>query len=228
MVLHAQLAAEAGIFDLADVQAALATKIVRRHPHVFGDAEARTAADVNRQWETIKAAERADAAAADASPGGIEGDSPTVPRSALEGISRSMPALAASQEMQERAAALGYDWPTIEGIVDKVHEELAELLAAETPPDRSEEIGDLLMVLVNLARRHGVEAEAALRAANDKFRRRFGSVERAAAARGVTLRELDFAQLDELWDAAKDEERASQAATGQPAVETTATKEPPR
>jgi tetrapyrrole methylase family protein/MazG family protein len=228
VVLHAQLAAEAGIFDLADVQAALATKIVRRHPHVFGDAEARTAADVNRQWETIKAAERADAAAAAASPGGIDGDSPTVPRSALEGISRAMPALAASQEMQERAAALGYDWPTIEGIVDKVHEELAELLAAETPPDRSEEIGDLLMVIVNLARRHGVEAEAALRSANDKFRRRFGSVERAAAARGVTLRELDFAQLDELWDAAKDEERASQAATGQPAAETTATKEPPR
>jgi tetrapyrrole methylase family protein/MazG family protein len=228
VVLHAQLAAEAGIFDLVDVQAGLATKIVRRHPHVFGDAQARTAADVNRQWETIKAAERADAAAADASPGGSEGGPPAAPRSALEGISRSMPALAASQEMQERAAALGYDWPTIEGIVAKVHEELAELLAAETPPDRTEEIGDLLMVLVNLARRHGVEAEAALRAANDKFRRRFGSVERAAAVRGVTLRELDFAQLDELWDAAKVEERASQAATGQPAVETAATKEPPR
>jgi tetrapyrrole methylase family protein/MazG family protein len=232
VVLHAQLAAEAGIFDLADVQAALATKIVRRHPHVFGDAEARTAADVNRQWETIKAAERAAAAdtatAGDAPASDSERGAPTAPRSALEGISRSMPALAASQEMQERAASLGYDWPTIEGIVDKVHEELAELLAAETPPDRSEEIGDLLMVLVNLARRHGVEAEAALRSANDKFRRRFGSVERAAAARGVALRELDFAQLDELWDAAKDEERASQAATGQPAVETTATKEPPR
>jgi MazG family protein len=226
VVLHAQLAAEAGTFDLADVQAALATKIVRRHPHVFGDAEARTAADVTRQWETIKATERTDAASADAATAGDAraGDGP---RSALEGISRSMPALAASQEMQERAAALGYDWPTIEGIVAKVHEELAELLAAETPPHRSEEIGDLLMVVVNLARRHEVESEAALRAANDKFRRRFGSVERAAAARGVTLRELDFAQLDQLWDAAKDEERASQAATGQPAVETTATKEPP-
>ncbi|MEO8229217.1 MAG: nucleoside triphosphate pyrophosphohydrolase [Chloroflexota bacterium] len=221
VVLHAQLAAEAGIFDLVDVQAALATKIVRRHPHVFGDAEARTAADVTRQWETIKATERADAASAQA-------DVPGAPRSALEGISRSMPALAASQEMQERAAALGYDWPTIDGIVAKVHEELAELLAAETPPDRSEEIGDLLMVLVNLARRHGVEAEAALRSANDKFRRRFGSVERAAAARGVALRELDFAQLDELWDAAKDEERASKAATGQPAGRPAAIKEPPR
>ena len=239
VVLHAQLAAEAGIFDLVDVQAGLATKIVRRHPHVFGDAQARTAADVTRQWETIKATERADAARAGATSGPMaaagdrnapsaEGDLPAAPRSALEGISRSMPALAASQEMQERAAALGYDWPTIEGIVDKVHEELAELQAAETAPERTEEIGDLLLVLVNLARRHGVEAEAALRGANDKFRRRFGSVERAAAARGVTLRELDFAQLDELWDAAKDEERAAQAATGQPAVEPTATKEPPR
>jgi MazG family protein len=249
VVLHAQLAAEAGIFDLVDVQAALATKIVRRHPHVFGDAKAHTAADVTRQWETIKATERADAARADAAAdaargdptatsdslaasdpiaAGADDDVPAAPRSALEGISRSMPALAASQEMQERAAALGYDWPTIEGIVAKVHEELAELLAAETPSERTEEIGDLLLVLVNLARRHGVEAEAALRAANDKFRRRFGSVERAAANRGVTLRELDFAQLDELWDAAKDEERASQAATGPPEVEPTATKEPPR
>ena len=133
VVLHAQLAAEAGIFDLVDVQAVLSTKIVRRHPHVFGDAVARTAADVNRQWETIKATERADAAAAGAS-SAAEGDPPTTPRSALEGISRSMPALAASQEMQERAAALGYDWPTIEGIVAKVHEELGELLAAETRP----------------------------------------------------------------------------------------------
>ena len=192
VVLHAQLAAEADVFDLTDVQAALATKIVRRHPHVFGDAEARTAADVTRQWETIKAAERADAAAAgrsDAESAGrpVDADAEAdaaAARSALDGISRSMPALAASQEMQERAAALGYDWPTIDGIVDKVHEELAELLGAETVPDRAEEIGDLLLVLVNLARRHGVEAEAALRAANDKFRRRFGSVERMAADRG--------------------------------------------
>ncbi len=214
VVLHAQLAAEAGVFDLADVQAAIATKIVRRHPHVFGDAEARTAADVIRQWETIKAAERSEAAAGEATDG-PEAEAepgPALPRSALEGISRAMPALAASQEMQERAAALGYDWPTIDGIVAKVHEELAELRAAETAPERTEEIGDLLLVLVNLARRHGVEAEAALRSANDKFRRRFGSVERAAASRGVALRDLDFAQLDELWDAAKVEERAARAA----------------
>jgi tetrapyrrole methylase family protein/MazG family protein len=211
VVLHAQLAAEAGVFDLTDVEAVLAAKIVRRHPHVFGEAEARTAADVNRQWERIKAGERADAAAAEAAEGGPpEGGATT--RSALDGISRSMPALAASQEMQERAAALGYDWPTIEGIVAKVHEELAELAEAASAPDRVEEIGDLLLVLVNLARRHGVEAEAALRAANDKFRRRFGAVERMAAERGVALRDLDFEALDALWDAAKDQERAASGA----------------
>ena len=221
VVLHAQLAAEAGIFDLVDVQAILGAKIVRRHPHVFADSVANTAADVTRQWESIKATERADAAREHAE-GAVAGEGPASgadrPRvkGALDGISRAMPALAASQEMQERAAAVGYDWPTIDGIVDKVHEELAELLAADTAPDRVEEIGDLLLVLVNLARRHGVEAEAALRGANDKFRRRFATVERLATERGSTLRELDFAALDQLWDAAKDEERAAQAAMKEP------------
>ena len=194
IVLHAQLAAEENVFDLADVQRAIGTKIVRRHPHVFGEAEARTASDVNRQWEQIKRAERA----ADAS---------TVGRSALDGISRSMPALAASQEMQERAAHLGYDWPTVEGIVEKVREELDEFLDAETDDHRREEMGDLLMVIVNLARRHGIEAETALRAGNEKLRRRFRSVERQAAERGVELRSLDFATMDQMWDAAKAEER---------------------
>jgi tetrapyrrole methylase family protein/MazG family protein len=199
VVLHAQLAAEAGVFDLADVQAAIARKIVRRHPHVFGEAEARTAGDVNRQWERIKAAERAEAGDAETSR----------PKGALEGISRSLPALAASQEMQERAANLGYDWPSIEGVLDKVAEEVAELQAAGSAAERAEELGDLLMVLVNLGRKQGVEAEAALRGANDKFRRRFGIVERLAAERGVALRDLSFEALDELWDAAKIEERAA-------------------
>ena len=202
VVLHAQLAAEAGVFDLADVQAAIAAKIVRRHPHVFGAAEARTASDVNRQWERIKAAERA--AAAEAADGA--GTTGAVPKSALDGISPSMPALASSQEMQERAANLGYDWPSIDGVLDKVTEELAELRAAGTDAEWAEEFGDLLFVLVNVARRHGIESEAALRAANDKFRRRFRSVERQAAEQGVALRDLDFSALDELWDAAKAEE----------------------
>ena len=201
IVLHSQLAAEAGVFDLADVQAAIATKIVRRHPHVFGEAEARTASDVNRQWERIKAAER-------------EGEADgTATKGALDGISSTLPALAASQEMQERAANIGYDWPSIDGVLDKVIEETEELReAAEDGADPgawAEEFGDLLFVLVNVARKRGVEAEAAVRAANAKFRRRFGRVEAMAADRGVALRDLDFPALDELWDAAKAEERIS-------------------
>jgi MazG family protein len=198
IVLHAQLAAEAGVFDLSDVHAAIATKIVRRHPHVFGDAEARTASDVNRQWERIKAQER-------------EGETgPT--RGALDGISGALPALAASQEMQERAANIGYDWPSMDGVLDKVVEEVGELRTAtadEDPQAWAEEFGDLLFVLVNVARKRGVEAEAAMRAANVKFRRRFASVERQAAARGVALRDLDFEALDALWDTAKAEERTT-------------------
>ncbi len=215
VVLHAQLAAEEGVFDLADVQAAIGRKIVRRHPHVFGDAVARTAADVNRQWERIKADERALAAAVAAedatpTPGAAAGPRPHV-KSALDGISSSMPALAASQEMQERAAALGYDWPDVERVLDKVAEELAELAAATSQSDRQEEFGDLLLVVVNVGRKLGIESEAALRAANDKFRNRFGRVERMVAEHGVAIRDLDFQALDDLWDAAKVAERAGLA-----------------
>ncbi len=202
VVLHAQLAAEAGVFDMTDVWTALASKIVRRHPHVFGDAEARTASDVNRQWERIKAGERAEAAAA-----GGDGTDGAEPRSALDGISRSLPALAASQEMQERAANLGYDWPSIDGVLDKVREEVGELVEAEDAAHRTEELGDLLFVLVNVGRKTGIEVEGALRAANQKFRGRFRHVERAAAARNVALRDLSFDELDALWDAAKAAER---------------------
>jgi tetrapyrrole methylase family protein/MazG family protein len=206
IVLHAQLAAEAGVFDMTDVHEAISRKIVRRHPHVFGDAHVETASDVNRQWEQIKRVEREDEAAG----GGAAGADAEV-RSALDGISRSMPALAATQEMQERAAHLGYDWPEIVGVIDKVHEELAELAAATTDEERREEVGDLLLVVTNLARHHGVEAEGALRAAADKFRGRFRRVERMARERGVQLRDLSFAELDELWDAAKAEARAEAA-----------------
>ncbi len=206
VVLHAQLGAEAGVFDLADVQAAITTKIVRRHPHVFGDAEVRTAADVNRQWERIKAAERAEAAGA-AAPGGE-----VALRSALDGISRSLPALAASQEMQERAASIGYDWPDVEGVLGKVEEEIEELRDARDARERAEELGDLLFVLVSVSRKLGIDAEAGLRAANEKFRRRFRTVERLAAEQGVALRDLEFEALDTLWDAAKAEERAAATA----------------
>jgi tetrapyrrole methylase family protein/MazG family protein len=230
IVLHAQLAAEAGVFDMTDVYAAIGRKIVRRHPHVFGDTHVETASDVNRQWEQIKRVEREDAAArarepaaeAEATGGAAE---PEI-RSALDGISPSMPALAATQEMQERAAHLGYDWPEIVGVIDKVHEELAELAAATTDEERREEVGDLLLVVTNLARHHGVEAEGALRAAADKFRGRFRRVERMARERGVQLRDLSFAELDDMWDAAKAEARAEaanrQAAARHPSSEETA------
>jgi tetrapyrrole methylase family protein/MazG family protein len=213
VVLHAQLAAEAGVFDLADVQASIARKIVRRHPHVFGDAVARTAADVNRQWERIKEAERAEAAEGHPA---TDGAAAEPPKSALDGISASLPALAASQEMQERAAALGYDWPSIDGVLDKVAEELGELARAGGAAERQEELGDLLLVVVNVARKLGLESEAALRAANEKFRGRFRRVERMVRERGVAIRDLDFAILDDLWDAAKAEERSVAAGSERP------------
>ncbi len=215
IVLHAQLAAEAGVFDLTDVQDHISRKIVRRHPHVFGDANVATSGDVNRQWEQIKGVERETAAQEAAQAAG--GPPATEVASALDGISRSMPALAAAQEMAERAAHLGYDWPEIVGILDKVQEELAELAAAQTDEERREEMGDLLLVAVNLARRHGVEAEDALRAASDKFRARFRRVERMAREKGMALRDTSFAELDDMWDAAKAEERAAAGAGRGPA-----------
>jgi uncharacterized protein YabN with tetrapyrrole methylase and pyrophosphatase domain len=122
-----------------------------------------------------------------------------------------MPALAASQEMQERAAALGYDWPDIGGVLAKVAEELAELEASTSDAERREEFGDLLLVVVNVGRRLGIESEAALRAANEKFRSRFRRVERMVAERGMAMRDLDFDTLDALWDAAKAEHRSAVA-----------------
>jgi uncharacterized protein YabN with tetrapyrrole methylase and pyrophosphatase domain len=117
--------------------------------------------------------------------------------------------------MHDRAAHIGYEWPSVEGVLDKVHEEVAELRAAATPAEQTEEYGDLLFVLVNVARWQGIEAEAALRGANDKFRRRFASVERQAFEQGVALKDLSFEQLDALWDAAKVEEKAQHQAPDQ-------------
>lgn len=210
IVLHAQHAAEAGVFDLADVQAAVMTKIVRRHPHVFADAEARTASEVVASWERIKEAERAAAAAAGAP---ARPRDPAMP-AAFAGLSRSLPALAYADEMQERAAGLGYDWPDLDGVIDKIAEEATELLEAETPDHRAEEFGDLLFVIVNLGRKLGIDPEAALRAASRKFAGRFARVERLAAERQVELRALGLDALDELWHEAKAEEAAERSAAG--------------
>jgi tetrapyrrole methylase family protein / MazG family protein len=196
VILHAQLAAEEGTFDLADVYRTLGAKIVRRHPHVFGDLEVHEAEQVLRNWEAIKAVERSDA-------GGE--------RSAFAGIARALPALAASREIQERASALGWDWDAIEGVWEKVNEELAELheagaLDAADPGARDatlHELGDLLFALVNLSRWLKLDPEEALRAANRRWIERYEAVEVLAAERGIDLNALDLAGKDRLWDEVK-------------------------
>jgi tetrapyrrole methylase family protein/MazG family protein len=198
IVLHAHYAAEDGVFDMSDVYREVMAKIVRRHPHVFGDAVANSAADVIRSWEQIKAQERV-RAGGNGKRGGTDKGMPA----AFAGLSRSLPALAYAQEMQERAASLGYDWPSVDGVLEKVAEEAAELVSAPDDRAQREELGDLLMVLVNLARKLGIDAEATLRAASAKFAARFAHVERLAAERQVELRSLTFEELDELWDEAK-------------------------
>ena len=211
VVLHAEHAAEAGVFDLTDVYRSIMAKIVRRHPHVFGDVEARTAGEVLRNWETIKAGERAAATMSGAAQGATTDEAaasePGTPRGmpeAFAGVSRSLPALAYAQEVQERAASLGYDWPDVEGVIDKLEEEALELLAAEDDAARREEFGDLLLVIVNLGRKLGVDAEGALRSANAKFAGRFARVERLAQDR--PLNTMTFEELDVLWARAKREE----------------------
>ncbi len=207
VVLHAQYAGEAGVFDLTDVYRSIVSKIVRRHPHVFGDDEARTAEQVMRNWERIKAGERA--ARGEVAPVDVPASEGAA---AFRGLSKSLPALLYAQEMQERAAGLGYDWPDVEGVVEKLAEEADELLAADDADARREEFGDLLLVIVNLGRKLGLDAEAALRAASAKFGRRFASVERMAAEDGRELRDMTFDELDALWDRAKAQER--ERATG--------------
>jgi MazG family protein len=226
VILHTQLASERGAFDLTDVQERLARKIIRRHPHVFGVGTAETSREVQRTWEAIKAEERAERARGEAESGVTVGETTPAFKSALAGVSRGLPALSASRELQDRASALGYDWPTLDGVLEKLTEELGELreaLATAGDPDSitgrpasgaaalaaaQDELGDVIAVLVNLGRRSGIDAEAALRGANDKFRRRFSEVERRAAARGIALKSADFATLDALWDEAKAVERS--------------------
>ncbi len=199
VVLHAQYGAEAGVFDLADVQRNVMTKIVRRHPHVFGDVVAESAADVIRNWEHIKAGERA-AAGGMPQRAGAEGEQVA---EAFAGLSRSLPALAYAQEIQQRAASLGYDWPSVEGVLDKIAEEAREVVGARDESTRREEFGDLLLVVVNLARKLGIDAEGALRSASAKFAARFAHVERVAAERDRSLSAMSADELDELWQEAK-------------------------
>ncbi|MDP9072562.1 MAG: nucleoside triphosphate pyrophosphohydrolase, partial [Actinomycetota bacterium] len=184
---HATLAAEEGLFTLADVARGVHNKLVHRHPHVFGDVEARTAGEVLRNWEQIKQAEKGRS-------------------SVMEGIPNHLPALMYAHKAQRKAASVGFDWDAVAGAWPKIDEELGELQAAIAEGSHSgvvEELGDLLFAVVNVARHLDVDPEAALRAATFKFRERFMAVEEMAASRGVDLRSLDLAGLDALWDERK-------------------------
>ncbi len=188
IALHAQIAAERGEFTLAEVVQRIIAKLRRRHPHVFAGAVVADAAEVLAQWQRLKEEER--------------GEEET----ALAGVPRSSPALAQAQALQSRAARLGFDWPELQGVVAKVAEEIRELEAAPDAEEREKELGDLLFALVNLSRWLGIEAESALRGANDRFRSRFATMERLARGRGMTLSELTLAELDALWEEAKGRE----------------------
>ena len=189
IILHAQFAAEEGAFDLTDVYRSIAAKIVLRHPHVFGEVTVDGVEQVLTNWETIKADERAERGKSH------EG--------AFGGVARALPALPGSREIQERASALGWDWDAIEGVWEKVAEELDELRGATTDEERLHEMGDVLFALVNVARWMKLDPEEALRTANHRWIARYRLVEALASERGVDLTSLSLAEKDVLWDEVK-------------------------
>ncbi|WBU63170.1 nucleoside triphosphate pyrophosphohydrolase [Paracoccus aerodenitrificans] len=195
VVFHAQMAAEKGMFGFADVAAKISDKLIDRHPHVFGDeSRDKSAAQQVADWETIKAAERAAKAE----------------KGVLDGVALGLPALTRALKLQNRAARVGFDWPGAGDVLDKITEETAELVEARDSGDHAdmtEEYGDLLFVMVNLGRHLGIEPEEALRAANDKFTRRFRAIEAALQAEGRRPEQSTLAEMDALWDRAKEAER---------------------
>lgn len=192
IVLHAQIASEGGAFNMADVLRGIHSKIVRRHPHVFGEVELDGVGAVLKNWEKLKAEEREGAAA---QTGKAEGG-------LLDGVPVALPALSQALEIQRRAARVGFDWPNAEGVLDKICEEAEEIRQAGEA-ERGGEIGDLLFAVVNLARWFKVDAESALRETSLRFRRRFAYVEQAAKRQGRAMGEMTLAELDALWEEAK-------------------------
>lgn len=188
VAFHADIAREAGHFTLAEVIAGVNDKLIRRHPHIFGDANAADAREVELNWEQLKAQERRER--------GIR-------KSPVEGIPAELPALSYAQLMQDRAAKAGFDWPDVDGVLDKVVEEAAELRRAATEAERQHELGDLLLVMVNLGRWLGAPAEDALRQANARFRRRYLQMEALAEERGLDFAKLPLDDKESLWQEAK-------------------------
>ena len=197
VLFYAQMASEAGYFNIHDVAGNLNAKLIRRHPHIFGDAIATDASDVLRNWEQIKQSEKNVSPAAQS------------PQSMLDDIPRSMPAVLEASKLGSRASKVGFDWPNSDGLFDKLHEEIGELKAELAPtasneprPEVEAELGDLLFTVVNLARHLKVDPESALRATNAKFRRRFAAMESAAGGRDALAASTPH-ELDLLWIQAK-------------------------
>jgi MazG family protein len=190
-VFYAQMASEEKLFDIGDALDAINGKLIRRHPHVFGEQSAATAGDVKRIWGEVKAAEKKDKGKKD----GL-----------LANVPRALPALVEAQQISSRAAGAGFDWDSPEQVLDKLHEELAEFAEARRHASHDElenEMGDLLFVLVNLARFVKVDPEQALRRTNAKFRRRFAYIEQKLAERGRKLEDSNIAEMESLWQEAK-------------------------
>jgi ATP diphosphatase len=200
VVYYAQMSREDGGFDFDAIAAHEVDKMIRRHPHVFGNVDVADAAAQTRNWEAQKAVERV-----------AKGKTGGPPPSVLDGVARALPALIRAEKLTKRAARVGFDWPTVAEVLAKIEEELAETvheIAQDAPVERlGDEIGDLLFAVANLARKLDIDPEAALRGTNDKFVRRFHHIEAELRARGKTLADSDLAEMDALWNAAKDGEK---------------------
>lgn len=185
ITLHAQIARDSGEFEIDDVIKGIATKIVRRHPHIFGSTKVKDAEEVMHNWEELKREEREEGA------------------SMLEGVPKSMPALAYAYEISRRAVRVGFEWEDIGGVIDKLAEEIREIKDSASREEKEKEFGDLLFTLVNVARWEGIDPEAALREANRKFYKRFAYMEELCRQRGLNFPELSFKEKDDLWEEAK-------------------------
>ncbi|MFY9583022.1 MAG: nucleoside triphosphate pyrophosphohydrolase [Candidatus Acidiferrales bacterium] len=211
VVFHAQLAREAGRFDIRDVIEQIQDKLIRRHPHVFGNIRAKTSAQVLKNWEQLKAEER------QAKRGMTVAKAP---RSLLDGVPRTLPALLEAHQLTRRASRIGFDWENFEGLLEKLREEATELREAHGrvgQPQVEEEVGDLLFVAVNVARFLGMDPEVALKKANRKFAARFREMEQQAARSGRRLTDLSRDDLEALWDASKAKRQSAPAGGRAPA-----------
>jgi MazG family protein len=187
-VFFSQMAAEEGHFTVEDALCSINEKLIRRHPHVFGEENAATSGEVLKRWDEIKAAEKKD----------------KKPQGLLDAVPRALPALVEAEQISTRAANKGFDWRNAEEVLAKLDEERAELAAASSQAELEEELGDMLFTLVNLARFHKVDPEQALRRTNAKFRRRFAHVEKGVEASGKTWKETKIEDMEAFWQAAKE------------------------